>query len=204
MDQLTVDAGRYLAARGIDRETAATFRLGVVTDPEPEHVAYRGMIAIPYLGRPSKDAPLETWQMRFHCFQPHEHNFHGKYNTMKGDSPRLFNTQHLYGSGNVIHLTEGEFDAMILNKIGLPAIAVPGAHSWAPRHKFALAGFSRIFLWADPDEAGAELSHTIRRDLRHTVTIKLEADVTDTYKAGGAGALLAALERGEQDYAAAA
>jgi DNA primase len=198
--QITGTAAQYLANRGIDQATAQTFRLGVVGEAySAEHVRYQGMLAIPYLGHPAKDEPEEVWAIRFHCFQKHEHMYHGKYNTMKGDTPRLFYTRHLYGSGSTIHLTEGEFDAMILNKLGMPAMAVPGAHSWQMRHSEALRGFSRIYLWADPDEAGAELATTVSRSLRQTVIVRLAQDVTDTYKDGGANAIREALERSKYE-----
>lgn len=187
-EAVTGDAARWLVARGIDRATAATFRLGVVGDPMPGHERFRGMLAIPYLDRAG--APL---QLRFRCFQDHEHRdfFHGKYNSVAGDPVRIFNVRAVHEAKDVISVTEGEFDAMILEKIGLRAVAVPGANLWRPHFRRVLAGFSRIHVWGDPDEAGADFTNKVTRSLRQAKGMRLrDGDVTDIYKRDGAIGLL--------------
>ncbi|MEU8133213.1 toprim domain-containing protein [Streptodolium elevatio] len=186
---VTADVARYLLDRGIGRAEAATFRLGVVADPAPGHERFRGMLAIPYLDRDSR--PLTV---RFRCLQEHAHrdHFHGKYNSIKEDPPRMFNVGAIHRAGDEIHVTEGELDAVILTKLGLPAVAIPGAKMWFGRHRRMLAGFSRTWVWADPDDAGAELVNKITRSLRSAKAVRLKADVTDTYMAGGADALFSA------------
>lgn len=194
--QLTADAARYLLARGIGEEEAATFRLGVVVDPYPGHAKYRGMIAIPYLDRHGK--PLS---IRFRCIQEHNHRelYHGKYNTLQGEPARCFNIQAIFKAGDELHVTEGEFDAIILNKIGLPAVAFPGAHSFKRHHRRMLDGFSRIWVWGDPDDAGAEFINKVCRSLRQAKGLRLRiGDVTDTYLAGGEEALLEVLREGSK------
>lgn len=185
---LTRDAARYLTGRGLEPETIATFRLGSVVEAAPGHAQHRGRISIPYL---SKDGhPL---QVRFRCFQEHDHRelHHGKYNTVSGEPSRLFNVQAFGQATDTIHLTEGEFDAMILAQIGLPAIAVPGSQNWKPHYRRMLAGFNRVYVWADPDDAGAELVNTVSKALFQAKPVRLrDGDVSDTYLAGGQEALL--------------
>jgi DNA primase len=152
------------------------------------------MIAIPYLDRHGK--PLS---IRFRCIEEHEHRdlFHGKYNTVKDEPARCFNIRAIFEAGDELHVTEGEFDAVILNKIGLPAVALPGANNFKPRHRRMLAGFSRIWVWGDPDDAGAEFTNKICRSLRQAKGLRLrDGDVTDTYLKGGEEALLAVLGEG--------
>ncbi|MEU7570356.1 toprim domain-containing protein [Micromonospora sp. NPDC049240] len=146
------------------------------------------MLAIPYLDKDGK-----ALSIRFRCMEEHDHrdHFHGKYNTVKDEPARMYNIGSLFRAGDEIHVTEGEFDAVILNKIGLPAVALPGANNFKPRHRRMLAGFSRVWVWGDPDDAGAEFTNKITRALRQAKGVRLrDGDVTDTYLKGGAEALL--------------
>ena len=186
---LTVDAARWLVDRGLDREVVSTHRLGVVADPFPGHQRYAGMLAIPYLDKDGR--PLS---IRYRCLEEHDHRaaYHGKYNSMPDEPARLYNIEAIFRARDEIHVTEGEFDALILNKIGLPAVAAPGANGFAWRHQKMLAGFSRIWVWGDPDEAGAEFNRKLTKRMGRAKAVRMRVgDVTDTYLAGGADALLA-------------
>lgn len=192
---VTADAARWLSARGIDREVAVTSRLGVVSDPLPGHERFRGFLAIPYLDKDGK-----TLTIRFRCLAEHDHRDfgHGKYMSLPEDIPRMYGIASIHEAGDEIHVTEGELDRLILQKIGLPAVAVPGAHLWRPRHRIMLAGFNRIWVWGDPDDAGADFTNKVTRSLHRARGVRLrDGDVTDTYKAGGADALLSLIQRGD-------
>ncbi|MFI0985000.1 toprim domain-containing protein [Streptomyces exfoliatus] len=186
---LTPGVARYLLDRGIGRDEAATFRLGVVGDDSfPGHERFRGMLAIPYLDR--HGAPLT---LRFRCVEEHDHraHFHGKYNSIKGDPPRIYGVDSIHRAEGVLDVAEGEFDRVILEKVGLHAVALPGASLWLGRHRRMLAGFNVVRVWGDPDEAGAELISKITASLRQARGIRLRiGDVTETYMQGGAPALL--------------
>lgn len=184
----SAEAAGWLKARGIGRKEADTARLGVVADPAPGHGRYVGMLSIPYLRHDG-----EPVAVRFRCLADHEHEYHGKYNTMAGDPVRTYNVGAIFQADDVIHVTEGEFDALILTKVGLHAVAIPGANSWKGRHRRMLAGFRRVYVWGDGDDAGAEFINRVCRALRSArgVTVPRGKDVTDIYLAGGADALLA-------------
>lgn len=196
---VTADAARYLHARGIDRATAATFRLGVVADPRPGHERFRGFLAIPYL-----DKNGQALTMRFRCLAEHNHRdfAHGKYMSLPHDPARVFNVGAIHRAGDTIEVTEGEFDSMILTKLGLYAIAIPGATGWRGHHRRMLAGFNRVRVWGDPDDAGADFTNAVMRSLpRSAQGMRLKGgDVTETYMAGGADAVLALIK--EQEVAA--
>jgi DNA primase len=190
---VTPQAAAYLHARGIDRATAASFRLGVVADPFPGHERHRGKLVIPYLDQ--RGNPLT---MRFRCIEEHDHRalFHGKYMSLTDDPVRVFNIGAIHRAGEELHVTEGEFDAMVLQRIGLHAVAIPGAKLYRGHHRRMMAGFSRVWVWGDPDDAGAELVAKITRSLRSAKGVRLrDGDVTDTYLAGGADALLDLISR---------
>lgn len=193
---LTPEAAKYLTDRGIEEGDATRFRLGLVSNPLPGHGHYDGMLAIPYLDRNGR--PLT---IRYRCIEEHDHRefFHGKYNSMAGEMARLYNVSAIFQAGDEIHVTEGEFDAIILSKIGLPAVAVPGARLWKPRHRRMLAGFSRVWVWGDPDDAGAEMVQKITKSLRQARGVRLKyGDITDTYTALGEDALLGLVETREE------
>jgi len=184
---LTGDAARYLVDRGIGPAEVDTFRLGVVADPHPGHARYRGMLAIPYLAHDGH--PLT---IRFRCLEEHNHRDfgHGKYNTLPDDPPRLYGVDSIHAAGDEIHLTEGELDRIILRKIGWHAVAAPGSEMWFGRHRRMLAGFSRVWVWGDPDDAGAKFTNKVSRSLRSAKGVRLRlGDVSETYKASGAQAL---------------
>lgn len=180
---LTPGAARYLLDRGIGREEAATHRLGVVGDlPFPGHERFRGMLAIPYLDR--NGSPLTV---RFRCLEDHDHraHFHGKYNSIKDDPPRMYGIDSIHQAGDTLDVTEGELDRVILRKLGLFAVAIPGASIFQGRHRRMLAGFNRIRVWGDPDDAGAEFTAKLCRALRQARGMRLrDGDVTETYMQG--------------------
>lgn len=189
---VTPAVAKYLLERGIGRQEAVTNRLGVVSNPFPGHGKFQNFLAIPYLDKGGR--PLT---MRFRCLQDHDcrDNFHGKYMTIADDIPRMYGIGSIFEAADEIHVTEGELDRIILRKLGLPTVGVPGAKMWANRHRRMLAGFSRVYVWADPDDAGAELAAKITRALRSAKPVRLQQDVTDTYMAGGKEAIFAALGR---------
>ncbi|MGB8383152.1 MAG: hypothetical protein WCG47_18220, partial [Dermatophilaceae bacterium] len=55
-------------------------------------------------------------------------------------------------AGQIIHLTEGEKDAIALQQAGVPATSAPmGATKWQPQYAQQLAGASLVVLHADRD-----------------------------------------------------
>lgn len=191
-EAFTEEAARYLAARGITSEVANIHRLGVVADAAPGHGRFEGFLAVPYLRVDGQ--PLS---IRFRCFEGHDHrdHGHGKYMSLPDEPARVFNVGAIHRAKDVIHVAEGEFDAMILEKIGLPAVAIPGASGWAAHHRRMLAGFRRVHVWGDPDDAGADFINRVCRSMRQARGVQLRiGDVTETYLAFGPGGLLELIE----------
>lgn len=181
---LTQEAAEYLLGRGLTQETVLTHRLGVVVDPIPAHERYHGWIAIPYL---VKGQPVRVRFRRPDWIETSS----SKYGQPSGETILTYGVDDIHAAGNEIHVTEGEFDRLILKQCGLHAIAFPGANTFKPYHGRMLAGFNRIYVWGDPDQAGADFTTTIINRLpRSGRGVKLRGgDVTDTYLAGGAEAI---------------
>ena len=187
-------AVRYLLDRGIDETVARTSRLGVVADPAPGHESRRGRLAIPYLHHTGY--PLT---IRFRCLENHSCREVGcpKYLPIDGDPVRMFSTGSLMQAQDTLHVTEGELDALVLNKVGLPAVGVPGANNWASHFRVLLLGFSRVWVWGDGDTAGAEFVNKVCASLRQAKGVRVPrgADVTDLYLQGGEAALFELIDQ---------
>lgn len=182
-DGMTVEAARYLLGRGLTRETVATFRLGVVGGEHvpPGHSRYTGWLSIPYL------VNGEPVRIRFR--RPEWLGLdREKYGQPSGETLRTFNVDAIKAADDTIHVTEGEFDAMILNQIGLPAIALPGASSFRGYHGRMLAGFNRVWVWGDPDDAGQELVQKVTNRLpRSARGVKIRGgDISEVFLECGA------------------
>ena len=182
----------YLEARGISSRSVATFQLGVVADPIPGHEIYTGRLAIPYLGLNPDTGETECWHFKFRCVEDHscKEAGHGKY-TAQAAPTRMFNVGAITEAVDEIHVTEGELDAIILNQCGFPAVAIPGANNWKWHYGRLLAGFNRVYIWGDPDAAGAEFVTTVSNAVRNnSAAVKLDGgDVNETYLRGGLAAL---------------
>ncbi len=168
----------WLASRGIAPETADTYRLGGVRDAFPGHERVEGWLAIPYLGY-DQDGVEQVLSIRFRCIPELVHPGltckecgHGKYQGMPGEHARMFNVRAIKNAGDEIHLTEGELDAVVLGQAGFDAVAMPGSTQWRRHHGRMLAGFNRIYIWADPDEAGAKFAADVLQSCRNAAIVK--------------------------------
>ena len=178
--------------RGISTESVKRFRLGLVKDPYPGHGRYDGFLCIPYL-----DADGLPLTFRFRCLDNHacKDHHHGKYNSLPHDPARMFNVGSIHKADDVINVTEGELDAIILEQCGLRAVAIPGASSFRPHHKIMLSGFSRVVVWADPDDAGAEMLSKVMSSLNSAKPARLSiGDVNETFAECGEGEILRLFE----------
>ncbi len=161
-------ADEHLVKRGLGLESTRDklnrFRLGYVADPLPGHEMYRGFLAIPYL-RWSQDHGWSVVSIRFRCLKDHEHTGHGKYMTVAGDRPRLYNTLDLLKQSPVVAITEGEIDAVTAHICGIPTVGVPGSQAWQTHFREPFLGYREVFVLADGDEAGMTFAHTVAGSL---------------------------------------
>lgn len=175
-----LSALNYLHGRGISSLIAGAYHLGVVDGSIPEHASYAGWISIPYLTRLGGVVSL-------------------KFRRLSGDgakyiSPyptRLYNTMafDLAEQLGYVAICEGEFDAIVLDSLcDIPAVAIPGVETWKAHPEWAelFRGFSRVLVFADPDEPGKALADRLIRELDTAQLVALPGDVNDTYLAKGA------------------
>jgi DNA primase len=178
-------AAAYLKARGITREIAACYRLGVVNDKFPEWQQYEGMLCIPYVTKLGGVVSLK-FRRPHKCTDECEH---AKY--ISPYSTRLFNPLALEAADRegYVCITEGEFDAIVLDTCGFPAVGIPGVESWKahPEWVSMLAGVPRVYVFADPDEPGARLGKAICGGLQAARVVRLlgGVDVNESYVKSG-------------------
>ncbi|MBT2609868.1 topoisomerase [Streptomyces sp. ISL-87] len=172
-------AEQYVAARGLGA-VAAKFGLGYVRSALPGHERYGGSLCIPYMRPAGGEHGVAT--CRFRCIadrcvrdsdgsyffekgekEKHDHKG-GKYMSLPGDPPRLFNTAALIQPSPILVVVEGEFDTMSWDLAGIPASGVPGTGTWRDYWTPALYGYETVFLIAEDgpglafmDELAAEL-----------------------------------------------
>jgi len=104
-----------------------------------------GRVTIPY------HAGTSVLQIRGRIF-----NGEGaKYKTPKGGHTLAFNTDAYQGAAKII-LTEGEFDALVLEQLGYRAIGIPGATVWQDSWRSYLQDAKRVYICFDRDPAGTE------------------------------------------------
>lgn len=162
-EQLDDRALEYLEARGLASPHAIeTLRFGVVRSPRPEHTMMRDRLAIPFIGPKGN-----IYDIRFRCMDPHDHKDSEvkcpKYLGTDGVETRLYNARSLVAPTDYIFVAEGELDAATLTVCGWPAVGLPGANAWKKHYPRLFAGFSKVILVADGDDAGRKLASTFRR-----------------------------------------
>lgn len=142
-------AEAYLASRGITREAAGVFMLGVADRGE-----FAGRLSIPYL-TPGGVVAI-------------------KYRAMDGSAPKYLNESgcgiHLYNAQVLIHaadrvvLTEGEMDAITVQAYtGLPAVAYPGVDTWGKERHWRLCfqDAAEVVVVADGDKPGRDAAKRV-------------------------------------------
>lgn len=175
-----VDAAMpYLAARGIDRQTAHTFRLGCVVDALPGDEDYVGRLAIPYLSMNG------TTDLRFRALQDGQTP---KYLGRPNATTRLFNVTALLTSSPVLAVCEGELDTIVMDSlVGVPAVGVPGAKHWKSHYRLLLEDFDRVVVFCDGDTAGRDFGKGLASELDNVTLVHLPEgmDVNECYQQFG-------------------
>lgn len=169
----------YLAARGISAATARAARLGVVGTPAPTHDDYAGRICIPYL------SPAGVRTLKFRAMDQSQ----PKYLCLPNSKPHLYGVDSFFADSDIIAITEGEFDRLILaHEVGLPAVGCPGVSTWQEHHPRCFTGYDRVLVFADGDGPGHDLAKRISRDLDQAQVIRMPdgMDVTDVFLHEGA------------------
>lgn len=183
-------ADSYLNGRGIGLATANEWRLGVVSSPEPGHETYTGRLCIPYQNK------LGVIGLKFRCIAGHDCKAAGctKYLCPDGQERYLFNVADVDKAAPVLHITEGELDAIVLAEaFGEPVVGWPGTGVWQPHWPYHCQGFERVIGWPDGDKAGKDWAAKLRKEIPAFEAVNMPSgkDVNDLYLEAGTEALKA-------------
>jgi hypothetical protein len=177
-------AGPYLSARGLTEETCRSSRLGVLDDDVPGFESFRGRLLLPYITRAG------VVDVRSRCIQSHDcRDFgHPKYLGRAGADLHIFQVEGLFDRRDYLCVAEGELDAIVLKQCGLPAVGLPGVSSWKPHYARVLEDYSRVYVFADGDEAGRKLGNRLAEEIgAFVVTMPNGLDVNDVMLDTGMG-----------------
>lgn len=184
----------YLEGRKIGRGTARALRLGYVdpADPREGWERFAGRLAIPYLN-PKGDAVWIKFRAT-HITKPNAKGEVVKYAQQAGEEARLYNTIALTAKSDTLCLVEGEFDAIVLTALGIPAVGVPGAGAFKPHMAKALDGWPRTVLFYDNDPEGKNgrrpgeaLLEAVKAKMPDVIPLVAPGgynDIGDAYEAG--------------------
>lgn len=154
-ERLDDEALGFLSARGLTDESIHGYYLGWTGDRGWDG-KYRNCISIPYY---TGMGALRGVRFRRLSGDP-------KYDHLKGEKAHLFNV------GSVRHhrvfLTEGEFDAIVLEQLGYPAVGVPGANGFKEEWKWLFLG-NEVRIIFDADEAGKKAARAVKSTLSRVV-----------------------------------
>lgn len=163
-------------------------RLGLVVDPDPAHTQFEGRLAIPFI------TPTGVVYMRFRCIEEiydHTHDCkeedkrrreinkswgHGKYESPADTGTHLYNVPALHAAGSVLGVTEGELDALVATRSGLPSVGVPGSNNWKPFYYRLFDDFERVIILGDGDTAGRQFANSLAGNMPNAIPKPMPKD----------------------------
>lgn len=85
---------------------------------------------------------------------------------------------------------------MILEQCGISAVGAPGAETWKRHHARLFAGFSKVYIFGDPDKAGQSFNKKVYDSLSNGTIVPMPngLDVNDFYIVNGKQEVLNLIE----------
>lgn len=168
-----VEVQSYLESRGISREAAEMFQLGATPDGS--------RLSIPYLTRNG------VVQIKYRCTSSHDHKDKNiscsKYYGEAGSSYHLYNATALIGAGEMVVVTEGELDSLMVQAYcGIPAVAYPGVKNWQDYWKYCFEGIGDIPVVSDGDDVGRQAAEKVARKIGPAARVVELGDSDDASK----------------------
>jgi DNA primase len=182
---LSEEAIKFLADRGISKEIADAHMLGTVGDFLPEHSHHKGWLSIPYITVMGICVGFKF--RRLDDGKP-------KYGAPTGQKGHLYNVSDLILASEYVAICEGELDTIIASSVlGLPAVGVPGVAAWKPHFTKMFSGYGQVFIIGDNDikedgsNPGAEFSRRVASEIMNSTIVALPPglDLNDLYLAKG-------------------
>jgi DNA primase len=187
---LNEQAESYLAERGISRQVADQFLLGVVDEPINGHEGHTGWLSIPYVTALGSAVGVKF--RRLDDGKP-------KYGAPTGQKAHLYNVSDITVDSPFLVVCEGELDTVIVSGVlGIPAVGVPGVAAWKPHFAKMMVGYDTVYIVGDNDvkedgsNPGAEFARRVQSELTNGIIVSLppQMDINEYYLAHGAEATI--------------
>lgn len=160
--QLSPSHKRWLMGenRGLTEETIERARLGSVLRGK-----FRGCVSIPYLNTEGLVVDIR--------YRPVDYESDSKYLTRKGAVTRMYYAGRSIRDKEPVFVCEGEFDALVMQQLGLQAVGFPGVKTAKPHHISRIAKCKFPVIVGDGDEAGGEFGHELRAQVRQAAILQM-------------------------------
>src|SRR5690606_1118026 len=120
-----------------------------------------------------------------------QHQEHGKYQSLPGDRPRLYNTGALISPSPYVAIIEGEFSSWAVDLEGIPAVSTQGVSAWNDHFDWAFAGYEKVIIPGDGDKAGTEMTEKLAARLPNGVPIdRPEGEAPDSLRRQFGGSII--------------
>lgn len=141
---------------------AEMFKLGATEDGS--------RLSIPYITRNG------VVQIKYRCTLGHDHRSAEvsctKYYGESGSGYHLYNATALIGAGELMVVTEGELDAVMIQAYtGIPAVAYPGVKNWNPHWRHCFEGIDEVVVVADGDDVGRNAAEQVAKKIGLTARV---------------------------------
>jgi DNA primase len=161
--------------RGLTPDTLQGYGIGEVVTPLPGHEGWTKWIALPY---PNPDSSVRLWRFR------RTDEGEPKYMQEPGKGMHLYLV--VRSAHPTVWVTEGEFDALLLNQLGYPAVGVPGSTNWKDEWRFLFAHADSVRIVTDADQPGQKLAQVLARSISKVAATRVVElpdglDVTDCF-----------------------
>jgi DNA primase len=161
------DALAYVNGRGITDESILEFQLGVETEGK-----YEGWLAMPYL-----DGRGRWRTTRYRSLPPMDK----AYMTVKGSGTHLWNVRA--AESPVVAICEGELDGVILNQLGIAAVALPGVTQWRRAWRWLFRNSDLVYVVIDHAPHTKEEARTAEwralNQIRSTLSMVTEVEAIE-------------------------
>jgi DNA primase len=104
------------------------------------------------------------------------HEGHGKYLSLPGDPPRIYNSPALIKPSPFLVVVEGEFDVMTWAAAGVPATGAPGTGTWRDYWTPAYLGYQTLYLISE-DKAGFTFMESLAAQMPNAKIIEMAGNL---------------------------
>lgn len=164
----------YLANRGLTMATVAERRLGWADGTLLGHMKSKGfsLLELREVGLVGDNGEFFSehitipYLVNSNVVTIRGKEIGGKYLSLSHSKVRLYNTDVCFTDDIIeVAICEGEFDSMLSQQMGVPAVALPGAMSWQAAWTGYFEKMKRVYVIFDNDDPGRAGAEKVQKSL---------------------------------------